>query len=244
MALVQWSCSLHASTDFREKLYKVFVNVAKLAAAQRTCGPHAAQIASTLSQSRGIFKLFKWVTCIQSYRDAIGDEDPLVRRLKKVEAWLNGVVSGMQDCISLDKLCSAHVVGANFVWWMNFLDLLLSLLLASLAANAIRLLQVSGSHTPKAQLLLLRLELGVRVFDAIALLEVTCTSPGKRRLWRAPSPYNALLANVLSAACSTSAVGIKKWAVLPAPSADTHSHGHAQQNGGLQTAVADDCKRR
>ena len=97
------------------------------------------------------------------------------------------------------------------------MDLLLSGLLAGLAANAIQLLQTSGADTPKAQqkLQLLQLELGVRVGDCIALLEATSVFPGtQRKLWWAPSPIGAILASALSATCATSAVAIKKWPAL------------------------------
>lgn len=211
--LVAYACSLHASTDFREKLYKVFQSVLKLPGA----GPNALKAASTLSQSRGIFKLLKCVNNIESYHKAASsEEDALLRGLKKAEAWLNTVVALMQDLISLDKLASAKIVSPRFVWWMNFLDLLLSLLLAGLAAHALRLLQagnaVASSAKAQRQLLLLRLELGVRLGDALALLEATCLPPGtKRKLWPAPSPTGAVAANVISAVCAVSAVAIKKW---------------------------------
>ena len=218
--LVAYCCSLHASTDFREKLYKVFQNAAKLVAAQPGDHARAASIASTLSQSRGIFKVLKWVNNFESYRNAESEQDPVLRGLKQTEAWLNSVVTIMQDAISLNKLFKGSVVGAKFEWWMNFLDLLLSLLLAGIAAHALQLLQSSGIATPKAQrqMLLLLLELGVRVGDAIALLQATSRAPGSgRKLWSAPSPVGALLANALSATFATTAVGIKKWAALPAP---------------------------
>ena len=74
--LVAYACSLHASTDFREKLYKVFQSVLKLPGA----GPNALKAASTLSQSRGIFKLLKWVNCIDTYQCSFGESDPVLRR--------------------------------------------------------------------------------------------------------------------------------------------------------------------
>ena len=234
--LVAYACSLHASTDFREKLYKIIQNAAKLVAKQPGGGAGqrtAAQVASTLSQSRGIFKLLKWVNCIETYQTSFGEDDPIVRRLKQTEAWLNATVTMMQDAISLDKLCSAKIVSPRFVWWMNFLDLLLSLLLAGIAANAIRLLQrASGHDSPKVQrkLLLLRLEVGVRLFDALSLLHETSVAPGtKRQLWPAPSPNNAILAGLLSGACATSAVAIKKWAATVPATAPSVKQEQQQQ---------------
>lgn len=221
--LVVYACSLHASTDFREKCYKIFQNWAKLVAQQPGVDKERwSKIASTLSQSRGIFKVLKWVNNIETYQSAVDESDPVVQRLKVAEAYLNTVVTMMQDVIALDKLCATKLVSPRFVWWMNFLDLLLSLLLAGIAANAIWLLRRAGGleSSPKAQrkLLLLRLELSVRLFDAIALLQETSVPPGsRRRLWPAPSVANALLANVASAALATSAVGVKKWAALPNP---------------------------
>ena len=97
--LVAYACSLHASTDFREKLYKIIQNAAKLVAKQPGGGAGqrtAAQVASTLSQSRGIFKLLKWVNCIETYQTSFGEDDPIVRRLKQTEAWLNATVTMMQ----------------------------------------------------------------------------------------------------------------------------------------------------
>jgi hypothetical protein len=238
--LVAYACSLHASTDFREKCYKIFQNWAKIAAQQPGADKDRwAKIASTLSQSRGIFKVLKWVNNIETYQSAADEADPLVQRLKTAEAYLNTVVTMMQDCIALDKLCMAKLVTPRFVWWMNFLDLLLSALLAGIAVNAIRLLQRAGGleSSPKAQrkLLLLRLELGVRVFDALALLHETCVPPGgsgRRRLWPAPSASNALLANVLSATLATSAVGIKKWAALPSVAASVGAKEQPQPSNG------------
>ena len=69
--LAEYASSLHASTDFREKLYKILQYVAKLAAAQPQLGPLPKQIASTLSQSRGIFKLLKSVNSVKSLRSAL-----------------------------------------------------------------------------------------------------------------------------------------------------------------------------
>ena len=233
--LIAYCCSLHASTDFREKLYKVFQNSAKLVAAHKLCGhKRAASIASALSQSRGIFKVLKWVNNFESYSSASGEQEPFLRRFKQTEAWLNSLVTIMQDAITLNKLCKGSVVGARFEWWMNFLDLLLSLLLAGLAAHALQLLQSSGIAMPRAQrqMLLLRLELGVRVGDAIALLQATSRAPGSgRKLWSAPSPIGALLANVLSASFATTAVGIKKWVALPAPTSSLAAAEQPKRNG-------------
>ena len=117
--LIKFSCSLHASTDFREKLYKVFQNAAKLWSKRVGSGPSAAHVASTLSQSRGIFKVLKWVKNMESYEDAEGEPDLGLRRIMKFEAWLNTLVSFMQDVISIDKLFKMKAVSAKFVWWMN-----------------------------------------------------------------------------------------------------------------------------
>ena len=220
--LVLYACSLHASTDFREKLYKVFQTAAKLAACQPGAGPRPKQIASTLSQSRGIFKLLKWVNNIDGYQKASTEGDPLMRRLAKLEAVLNTIVTCMQDAISLDKLCGAKVVSERFSWWMNLLDLHLSVLLAGVVSLSIARLLSGGAdpRSPKVarKLLLLRLELGVRLSDTFVLLEATALRPSGRRFWPcAPSPKAAMLANILSAIMAAAGVSIKRWAALPAP---------------------------
>lgn len=233
--MIAYACSLHASTDFREKLYKVVQNALKLPAISNG-HPHALKTAATISQSRGIFKLLKWVNNVESYRKAADEYDPLLRRLKKAEAWLNTIVSVMQDAISLDKLSSRKLLSPRFAWWMNFLDLLLTLLLAGLAAHALSLLHTAaGDLSPKArrQALLLRLELGVRLADALALLSDTSVLPGSRRqLWPAPSPMGAVLASALSATCATTAVGVKKWAALPAPQPAALPEGKGREKPG------------
>jgi len=217
---VAFGCSLHASVDFREKLYKVLASVAKLAGEGGSI--RAAKIAQTLSTSRGIFKILKWVNCIDTYQKSLVDSDPLLAALSKVEAVLNTIVTVMQDLITLDKLCLTEALSKSFAWWMNFLDLLLSILLAGIASYSLNKLLASGVDSPKAaqKLLLLRLELGVRVADSIALLQDTSVYPGgsiKRPLWRGPGQIGGVLASLASAACATSAVGVKRWAALPAP---------------------------
>jgi hypothetical protein len=219
--LVPFGCALHASTDFREKLYKILQYAAKLAASQPGASKRAGHIAATLSQSRGIFKLLKLVNNVESYQKSLVEADPVLARLCKLESYLNTIVSAMQDLITIDKLCLTNALSKQFSWWMNFLDLLLSVLLAIIASYSHRQLLTSGVDSPKAQrqLLLLRLELGVRIGDAIALLQETSKYPGSSQpMWSAPSARTAMLASLASAACATSAVAIKKWAALPAPS--------------------------
>ncbi len=218
--LVPFGCALHASTDFREKLYKVLQYAAKLAAAQPGASQRASHIAATLSQSRGIFKVLKWVNCVDTYQKSLIETDPVLARLSKLEAYLNTIVTVMQDLITVDKLCLANALPKRFAWWMNFFDLLLSVLLAAIASYSHRQLLASGVDSPKTarKLLLLRLELGVRISDSIALLEETSKYPGTiRPLWSAPSPRTAMLASLASAAFATSAVAVKRWAALPAP---------------------------
>ena len=218
--LVPYGCALHASVDFREKLYKFFQSLAKLAASQPGDHHRAASIAATLSQSRGIFKLFKWVNCIDTYDKSLMESDLIVARLSRTEAVLNTVVTIMQDMISLDKLCATNVLSKSFAWWMNFLDLLLGVLLAGIASYAIRRLQSKGVNSFEAErkLLLLRLELGVRIADTIQLLQETSVHPvSKRQLWSGPSLRMALLASLASASFATSGVAIKRWAALTPP---------------------------
>ena len=240
--ILAYACSLHASTDFREKLYKVFQSALKLPGA----GPNARKAAATLSQSRGIFKLLKCVNNIETYRKALSEDDAVLRGLQKTEACLNSLVGVMQDAISLDKLFSTKLVSERFAWWMNFLDLLLSLLLAGLAAHALRLLRLGGTDVATAKArrkaLLLRLEIAVRLGDAVALLEATSHMPGsKRRLWPAPSPHTTVLANLISACCASSAVGLKKWAALPPPpTAPVCGDGAARKDGIERQQQPDD----
>ena len=110
--ILAYACSLHASTDFREKLYKVFQSALKLPGA----GPNARKAAATLSQSRGIFKLLKCVNNIETYRKALSEDDAVLRGLHKTEACLNSLVGVMQDAISLDKLFSTKLVSERFAW--------------------------------------------------------------------------------------------------------------------------------
>ena len=63
------------------------------------------------------------------------------------------------------------------------------------------------------------MELGIRIGDAINLLEATSRSPGKRQLWRAPSPNAAMLASLVSASFATTAIALKKWPEQPPPAA-------------------------
>ena len=132
--LVPFGCALHASTDFREKLYKVLQYAAKLAASQPGASKRAGHIAATLSQSRGIFKMLKLVNNVESYQKSLVEADPVLARMCKLEAYLNTIVSAMQDLITIDKLCLTNALSMQFSWWMNFLDLLLSVLLATIAS--------------------------------------------------------------------------------------------------------------
>ena len=215
--LISYAVTLHQSTDYREKQYKVFQYVAKLLALQPGMDPRVGKVAATLSQSRGIFKIFKWVTCLEDYQKADGEKQVWLRRVKKFEAALNAVVTMMQDTINVDKLFGTKSVSTRFAWWMSFLDLLLSLLLASIAAYAIRALQASGDASDKAKrkLLLLRLELGVRLGDAVTLLREVSKTPAGRKLWQAPSPSIAILGSVVGASCATAAVMLKKADAMP-----------------------------
>ena len=147
--LAEYASSLHASTDFREKLYKILQYAAKIAAAQPQLGPLPKQIASTLSQSRGIFKLLKSVNSIKSLRSAL-EERGLLRQAKLLEACLSITVNSMQDVSVVNRLCGGTVVGPRWAWLADFLDLLLALLGAGLAARAIRRLHASGAdlHSP------------------------------------------------------------------------------------------------
>lgn len=228
--LVPYACSLHASTDFREKLYKVLQNAAKMAALRPGVDPRVGKAASMLSQSRGIFKVLKWVNNLEGYQNALDEQSPVLRRLKILEAYLNTVVTMMQDVISINKLCGTNLVSERFVWAMNFLDLLLSLLLATLAGHALHALSASGANSSAARrkMLLLRLELGVRLADAVQLLEETSVSPSRRRLWAAPSPHASLLAAIASATFATSAVAIKRWVALPAPKLIAEKNGNGE----------------
>ena len=142
--LAEYASSLHASTDFREKLYKILQYAAKLAAAQPRLGPLPKQIASTLSQSRGLFKFLKSMNSIKSLPSAL-EERGLVRQAKLLEACLSIAVNSMQDVSVVNKLCGGAVVGPRWAWLTDFLDLLLALLGAGLAARAIRRLHASGA---------------------------------------------------------------------------------------------------
>ena len=214
---ISYAVLLHQSTDYREKQYKVFQYVAKLLALRPGADPRFAKVASTLSQSRGIFKVFKWVTCLEDYQKACGEKGEWLRKIKQFEACLNTLVTMMQDTINMDKLFSTKLVSANFVWWMNFLDFWLSLLLASVAAHSISKLRADGDTSAKTQrkLLLLRLELGVRLGDAITVLRDVSKTPGGRKLWPAPPPTMAILASVFGASCAAGGMLLKKHAALP-----------------------------
>ena len=170
--LAEYASSLHASTDFREKLYKILQYAAKLAAAQPRLGPLPKQIASTLSQSRGIFKLLKSMNSIKSLRSAL-EERGLVRQAKLLEACLSITVNSMQDVSVVNKLCGGAVVGPRWAWLTDFLDLLLALLGAGLAARAIRRLHASGANlqspvTRRKLLLCGRREDRTRAMSAVA----------------------------------------------------------------------------
>ena len=116
LPIAEYASALHASTDFREKLYKVFQYAAKLAAAQPRASPRLAHVASTLSQSRGIFKLLKGVGSAKSLPGALSEKSPLLRRLKVLEASLGSAVATMQDIVTLNKLLGLNAVGAKFAW--------------------------------------------------------------------------------------------------------------------------------
>lgn len=76
------------------------------------------------------------------------------------------------------------------------------------------------------------MDLGIRVGDAINLLEATSLSPAKRRLWRAPSPTVSMLAAMASASCSTTTIALKK---LPKPQpAERSDEAQAEENLGVQ----------
>ena len=217
--LVPFACALHASTDFREKLYKVIQYACKIQAIGTSADSTPARMASTLSQSRGIFKICKWVNNIDSYNKSSGEGDATIRFLKQAEAYLNTLVTVLQDAISIDKLCGTKAVGARFVWVMNFLDLVLSLLLAGLAAHGMHALRVRNVDVSlpnvRKKVALLQLELCVRVADAVALIQETSIFPDTRRFWPTPSKSMAMRASLVSACCATLAVAIKKWAALP-----------------------------
>ena len=142
--LAEYASSLHASTDFREKLYKILQYVAKLAAAQPRLGPLPKQIASTLSQSRGIFKLLKSVNSLKSLSSALLERG-LVRQAKVLEACLSITVNSMQDVSAVNRLCGGSIVGRRFSWLTDFLDLMLALFAAGLAARAMKQLHASGA---------------------------------------------------------------------------------------------------
>ena len=55
------------------------------------------------------------------------------------------------------------------------------------------------------------MELGIRIGDAINLLEATSRSPGARQLWRAPSPTVSMLGSLVSASFATTAIALKKF---------------------------------
>ena len=172
LRLAEYASSLHASTDFREKLYKILQYAAKLAAAQPRLGPLPKQIASTLSQSRGIFKLLKSMNSIKSLPSAL-EERGLVRQAKLLEACLSIAVNSMQDVSVVNKLCGGAVVGPRWAWLTDFLDLLLALLGAGLAARAIRRLHASGADlqspvTRRKLLLCGRREDRTRAMSAVA----------------------------------------------------------------------------
>lgn len=76
------------------------------------------------------------------------------------------------------------------------------------------------------------MELGVRIGDAINLLEATSRSPGKRQLWRAPSPKASMLASLASASFATTAIALKKWPEQPPPA--TAKSDEAEQEGQKQ----------
>lgn len=116
LPIADYASSLHASTDFREKLYKVFQYAAKLAAAQPKAGPRAAHIASTLSQSRGIFKLLKGVSSIKSLIGALAEKNPMLRRIKVLEGFLGVSVATLQDAATLNKFLGLNALGAKFNW--------------------------------------------------------------------------------------------------------------------------------
>ena len=82
--LISYAVTLHQSTDYREKQYKVFQYVAKLLALQPGMDPRVGKVAATLSQSRGIFKIFKWVTCLEDYQKADGEKQVWLRRVKSL----------------------------------------------------------------------------------------------------------------------------------------------------------------
>jgi hypothetical protein len=214
--LIRYAVTLHQSTDYREKLYKVLQYIAKLLAARPSSDPQVAKVAATLSQSRGIFKVFKWVTCLEEYQKAAGESSVWLGRIKRFEAVLNTVVTMMQDAINVDKLCGTKLLSARFSYCMSALDLGLSLLLASIAGHAVRRLRERGVRTPedRRKLLLLQLEVGVRVGDSITLLENVGKTPGGRVLWPRPSTTVALVASIVGASCATSAVMLKKHAAL------------------------------
>ena len=144
--LAEYASTLHASTDFREKLLKVLQYAFKLLAAHApSAGPRPKQIASTLSQSRAIFKLLKSVNSVKSLRSAVEENRPVLRRLFVLEASLSMAVNSMTDVSTLNKLCGGTIVGPTWAWWTDFLDLLLALLGAGLTARSIRLLHASGA---------------------------------------------------------------------------------------------------
>ena len=79
----------------------------------------------------------------------------------------------MQDVSVVNRLCGGKVVGPKWAWFTDFLDLLLALLGASLAARAIRRLHAGGAdlHSPltRRQLLLCGLrEDRTRAMSALA----------------------------------------------------------------------------
>ena len=80
----------------------------------------------------------------KSLRSAL-EERGLVRQAKLLEACLSITVNSMQDVSVVNRLCGGTAIGSRWAWLTDFLDLLLALLAAGLAAREIRRLHASGA---------------------------------------------------------------------------------------------------